>query len=144
MERDVTVDRSYAQEMISKSGQTGVPVTIIDGEVVVGFNRARIEQLLAKGPQGPRPRLGLQIADAKTAQPGTATSGAYVGRVAPGSPGERAGLKQGDIINQINSRPVHSAHDLEDALAALPVGTRAVLGLLRGGQPLSVELVLQP
>ncbi|MDO8491471.1 MAG: PDZ domain-containing protein [Dehalococcoidia bacterium] len=112
---------------------------------MVGFNRQRLEQLLAKGATEQRPRLGLQISDAaRTGQPGAGTSGAYVGRVAPGSPGERAGLRQGDIINELNSRPIHSAHDLEDALSILPPGSRAVIGLLRSQQTLRIELVLQP
>jgi len=32
--------------MIQKSGQMGVPVIIIDGEVVVGFNQSRLDSLL--------------------------------------------------------------------------------------------------
>ncbi len=34
--------------MIQKSGQMGVPVIIIDNEIVVGFNQAKIDQVLAK------------------------------------------------------------------------------------------------
>jgi len=32
--------------MVSKSGQMGVPVIDIDGEIIVGFNRAEIERIL--------------------------------------------------------------------------------------------------
>jgi glutaredoxin 3 len=35
-----------AREMIEKSGQYGVPVIDIDGEIVIGFDRARINALL--------------------------------------------------------------------------------------------------
>jgi glutaredoxin 3 len=34
-------------EMVQKSGQMGVPVIIIDGQVVVGFNQGMIDKLLA-------------------------------------------------------------------------------------------------
>jgi glutaredoxin len=34
--------------MIQKSGQMGVPVIIIGEEVIVGFNQAKIDELLAK------------------------------------------------------------------------------------------------
>jgi glutaredoxin len=34
--------------MIQKSGQMSVPVIIIDNEIVVGFNQAKIDQVLAK------------------------------------------------------------------------------------------------
>ena len=43
---DVSKDQKAAQEMIDKSGQMGVPVADIDGEIVVGFDRERICQLL--------------------------------------------------------------------------------------------------
>jgi len=33
--------------MIEKSGQMGVPVIIVDGQIVVGFNQALLDKLLA-------------------------------------------------------------------------------------------------
>ena len=47
-DRNVAVDRDAAKEMIQKSGQMGVPVIIIDGEVVVGFNQTLLDELLSK------------------------------------------------------------------------------------------------
>ncbi|MFH1387017.1 MAG: glutaredoxin domain-containing protein [bacterium] len=43
---DVGKNSVMAQEMIKKSGQMGVPVLDIDGQVVVGFDRGKIKQLL--------------------------------------------------------------------------------------------------
>jgi glutaredoxin 3 len=43
---DVATDMVRAKEMVEKSGQYGVPVIDIDGEIVVGFDRARIDSLL--------------------------------------------------------------------------------------------------
>jgi glutaredoxin 3 len=43
---DVAADMARAREMVSKSGQYGVPVLDIDGEIVVGFDRRRIDALL--------------------------------------------------------------------------------------------------
>lgn len=45
-EVDVSKDRKSADEMIKKSGQMGVPVIDIDGEIIIGFDKARIEELL--------------------------------------------------------------------------------------------------
>jgi len=45
-EIDVSADYNAAVEMVRKSGQTGVPVVEIGGEIVVGFDRERIDQLL--------------------------------------------------------------------------------------------------
>jgi glutaredoxin 3 len=44
---DVTRDRSRAQEMVQKSGQMGVPVIDIDGNILVGFQPDAFAQLLA-------------------------------------------------------------------------------------------------
>lgn len=43
---DVSADRNAAIEMVQKSGQRGVPVIDIDGEVIVGFNQDAIDKLL--------------------------------------------------------------------------------------------------
>lgn len=43
---DVSKDREMAKEMIIKSGQRSVPVIDIDGEIIIGFDKARLEQLL--------------------------------------------------------------------------------------------------
>jgi len=34
--------------MIEKSNQMGVPVIIIDGEIIVGFNQSQVDEILAK------------------------------------------------------------------------------------------------
>lgn len=43
---DVSRDRAAAQEMIDKSGQMGVPVIDIGGEIVVGFQPDLFEKLM--------------------------------------------------------------------------------------------------
>lgn len=45
---DVAKDHARAQEMITKSGQMGVPVIDIGGEIVVGFQPAVFEHLITK------------------------------------------------------------------------------------------------
>lgn len=43
---DVSVDKFAADEMVKKSGQMGVPVSDIDGEIVVGFDKEKIKSAL--------------------------------------------------------------------------------------------------
>lgn len=43
---DVSRDTAAARDMVSRSGQMGVPQAWIDGQVVVGFDRARVDSLL--------------------------------------------------------------------------------------------------
>jgi glutaredoxin-like YruB-family protein len=45
-EIDVSKDQKAAEEMVRKSGQQGVPQTDINGQVVVGFDKNRINTLL--------------------------------------------------------------------------------------------------
>ena len=43
---DVSTDKASAQEMVKKSGQMGVPVTDIDGKIIVGFNESEFKSAL--------------------------------------------------------------------------------------------------
>ena len=43
---NVSLDPRAAQEMIEKSGQRGVPVLDINGNIVVGFDKPQIDKLL--------------------------------------------------------------------------------------------------
>ena len=45
-EIDVQDNVKAAQEMIKRSGQTGVPVIDINGKIIVGFDRERIKKAL--------------------------------------------------------------------------------------------------
>jgi glutaredoxin 3 len=47
---DVSASQQAAQEMIDKSHQMGVPVLDIDGNIVVGFDKTKIKQLLKLSP----------------------------------------------------------------------------------------------
>ena len=121
----------------------GVPVTVIDGEVVVGFDRPRLDRLLAGGKAGQRPRLGLKVADAAKAtrvREEASVTGALVGSVAPASLGERAGIIKGDIIVEIDQKPVRSADDLEKALSGLRPGSNVAIVFLRGARTLKTDV----
>ena len=46
IEHNVALDRDAAKEMVKKSGQLGVPVILIDDEVLIGFNQTPLDRLL--------------------------------------------------------------------------------------------------
>ncbi len=145
IEYDVSRDRAAADKMVKLTGQMGVPVIVVDGEVVIGFDRPRLESLLAKTGNSQRPHFGLQIADAsKIAQKSGAVPifGAYVGKVAPSSLGEKAGLRQGDIVTEVNLRPIHNADALENALSALAMGSRVAIVFLRDQRTFKSEIMI--
>ena len=41
------MNREKAREMVEKSGQMGVPVIIVDNDIIVGFNQGKLDELLA-------------------------------------------------------------------------------------------------
>ena len=43
---DVSKDRTAAMEMIEKSGQMGVPVTDVDGKIIIGFDQNALKSAL--------------------------------------------------------------------------------------------------
>ncbi len=45
-EKDVSIDKEGATEMVKKSGQMGVPVIDIDGDITVGFDEGKLKSLL--------------------------------------------------------------------------------------------------
>ena len=47
-EKNVEEKREYAEEAVAKSNQAGIPVLDINGEIIIGFDRPRIDAALAK------------------------------------------------------------------------------------------------
>lgn len=43
---DISKDEKQLQKMIKDSGQMGVPVVDIDGEIIIGFDKEKIDNLL--------------------------------------------------------------------------------------------------
>jgi glutaredoxin-like YruB-family protein len=50
-DKDVEKDMMAAQESVQKSGQMGIPVIDIDGDIIIGFDRNRIDAALSKHKQ---------------------------------------------------------------------------------------------
>lgn len=141
-EQDVSRDERAAREMVQRSGQQGVPVTVIDGEVVVGFDRGRLGQILARRAR-PRPKLGATVAGAESIARKKGISlpaGAYVGSVKPGSPAEQAGLREGDIILYLYGNQVRGSSDLQRVLSSLPEGQPVQLIWWRNGREMEGRL----
>ena len=138
--------------MVDLTGQMGVPVIVIGAEVIVGFDRQKIQELIAAGAaSGPAPggvpkvRFGLKIADAQKMAPQAgvaAVNGALIGEVAAGFTGERAGLKSGDIVTQINAKMINGAEDMARTLAGIKTGDIVTIMFQRGGETRKSEIVI--
>jgi serine protease Do len=140
-------------------GNSGGPLLNINGEVVgintairaggaqgLGFatpiNTAR--RLLPQLKQGKVTRgyLGMQIKDV-TDRDVKAFSlpeehGAIVESVDPNLPAGKAGIQNGDVIVDIDGKPVRNNRELIDYISYLPVGSNVKIGLIRNGQHIFV------
>lgn len=144
-EIDVGTDAAAAQELVRRTGQMAVPVTDIDGNLVVGFDQRKLEHYISQAKTAAAPSFGASVADAEkyTAAHGmTVTRGAYVGGIKPGLPAAKAGLKTGDIVTRIDSTAINTAADLDKALGALEKGARVKITFIRDGQPRQTEGLL--
>lgn len=133
--------------MVRRSRQRGVPVITVDDDVIVGFDRPRLQTLISRGggaaasKRAPaRPRLGATIADASRigAEQGTkAIAGAYAGKIAPDSPAARAGLRPGDVITRLNGQAISDAADVERFLKNAHAGESLAIEYVRDGRSLA-------
>jgi serine protease Do len=111
-------------------------------EIIIG-ERPR-EQSFEEPMRHEAERLGLDLADldlgiAKKLGLPLAIQGAVVIEVFPGSPAEMAGLQSGDVIREVNRKPIHSASDFEANLEKV-VSIPLVLFVNREGSNLYVVL----
>ncbi|WP_319587201.1 DegQ family serine endoprotease [uncultured Desulfobulbus sp.] len=139
-------------------GNSGGPLLNIRGEAVgmntaifsrsggymgIGFaipiNMAKsIEQQLRKSGKVTRGWLGILIQDineelAKSFG-GKVGGGALISEVTDGSPAQKSGLLQGDIVTAINGEPVSNVADLRNKIAMTPPNTELKLRILRDGK----------
>jgi len=71
------------------------------------------------------------------------SAGALVAEVTPKSPAEKAGLKNGDIIVEINGKPVKDARHLRLQVAQVAPGTKVPVKIVRDGDSKTLEVVLK-
>ncbi|MNK79347.1 putative periplasmic serine endoprotease DegP-like precursor [compost metagenome] len=69
-------------------------------------------------------------------------SGALVVSPQSGSPGDKAGIKQGDIITAVNGEPVKDARDLSRRIGGMAPNAKVEISLWRGGKSQSVTVTL--
>jgi serine protease Do len=81
---------------------------------------------------GHKPRWGIGLGDLtpdvrQQLQASEDVHGAVIEQVTPGSPADNAGLQQGEVITEVNRQPVHSAADVQKALASVPPNSDALV-----------------
>jgi hypothetical protein len=74
---------------------------------------------------------------------GPSDEGCRISGVVQGSPAEKAGLREGDIIIKINTNPVRKLKDLSDILKSLLPGDKVFISFLREGKEMTAETELK-
>ena len=72
-----------------------------------------------------------------------AANGVVIMGVEPGSPAEKAGLKGGDVITNVNGQPVKSGNDLVNPIAQAPIGSKVKIGYVRDRQAKETSAVVE-
>lgn len=106
--------------------------------IPVNLVRGVMEELLKHG-RVRRGRIGVRT----LADPRQLLNPPIISRVDPGSPAQRAGLRVGDLITQVNRVAVQSDQEAMNRIAALLPGTEVVIQVRRDQQLLTMTAVLE-
>jgi serine protease Do len=69
-------------------------------------------------------------------------SGVAITKVDPNTPAEKAGLKEGDVVTQVNGENVIDTQGLRNRIAQMTPGTKVTLRVYRNGSPSDVSVTL--
>jgi serine protease Do len=159
-------DRFIQTDTAINPGNSGGPLFNLRGEVIginnrlispiganigVGFaipaeEAAPVIESLKKGVRPERGYLGISITtvgeDLADALGLEKNRGEFVQRVVPGEGGDKAGLKEGDIVLKVDGRDVSPEATLSYIVANIKPGTRIPLDILREGKPMRLNAVV--
>src|SRR5881296_3507960 len=144
-------------------GNSGGPLLNLDGKVIgintaivaagqgIGFsipiNQARevMRQLIASG-RVVRGWLGIAIQDVTDELAGTfgvrEREGVLVAEVIKGGPAEAAGVRQGDVIVELNGAPIKEVPELQRRVAAVAPGQPVRLKVIRERRPVALSVTV--
>jgi S1-C subfamily serine protease len=144
--------------LLNAEGQViGMNTAIIQGAQGIGFAipintaKAIANQLIAKGEVN-HPFLGIQMVtltpevkntlnnDPNSSITTNQDRGVLIIKVQPDSPADKAGIRAGDVITQMNGQPVKTGDQVQQVVNGIQVGDQLQLNLNRNGQTLNLTV----
>ena len=131
--------------LVAGQAEPGVPAQGIGFAIAINTAKPIADQLVATG-RAVHPYLGIgyvPLSPAIAAQLGIPyREGAVVVRVAADSPAAQAGLRQGDVITEIDGTPLKTDSALAQIVNSHKPGDTLTLSVVRGNQRLTVTVKL--
>lgn len=162
-ERNLILNDMIQTDAPINRGNSGGPLLNAKGEVI-GINTAIIQEAQSIGfaipintakeiantiiehGRVPRPWIGVQVVEITQEiikeLDIPITGGLGVHSVVSGSPAARAGLIPGDIITQINQKPITNIAELDELMAEIHIGQRLLLTVVRVREEIMVPLTV--
>jgi serine protease Do len=113
--------------------------------IPINYARSVMNQILTHG-KVVRGYLGVYIGDVTpdfAKQFGySGTGGVLIQDVSPNTPGSKAGLKRGDIITELNGKPLQSANQLQLSITQTAPGTTVKLQVWRNSKTQEIPVTL--
>jgi len=144
-------------------GFSGGPLVSAQGKVVGintrGLSRGRavtiplatvnriVDELIEKGHIA-KPYLGLAMQPVPVPEslrgkaPGSGQSAVLVVHVEPAGPADKAGVLLGDVVIELQGKPVEDTGDIQQVLGSSKIGETVEATVLRGGAPLKLSIML--
>jgi len=155
------IDQNIRLDLALYPGFSGGPLVSVEGKTLGvntnGLGRGRavaipvatvnrtVDELLQKGHIA-RPYLGIamqpvSLPEALRSKLKAATSGGLmVLHVEPSGPAEKAGIVLGDVIVELQGKPVLDTENMMDLLASTRVGDAVNATLIRAGNPVEISI----
>jgi S1-C subfamily serine protease len=157
------VEQSIRLDLALYSGFSGGPLVNPEGKVLGlntnGFGRGRavtipvatvdrtVDELLKKGYIA-RPYLGIAMQPVAVPEAlrgklkSAAAGGLMVLHVEPGGPAHGAGILLGDVIVELQGKPILDTEHVQDLLATAKVNEKVGATVIRGGSPVELSITL--
>lgn len=157
------VDQHIRLSLELYPGFSGGPLVNAQGKVVGintrGLSRGRavtiplatvnriVDELIEKGHIA-KPYLGLAMQPVAVPEslrgkvPGAGTSAVLVVHVEPAGPADKAGVVLGDVVVELQGKPVEDTGDIQQLLGSAKIGDTVAATVLRGGAPVKLSITL--